>query len=863
MKRDTITPATPLSPPGPAKRTARRPRAEARPGDPLAPLKLLIVAFLILAAALYFLLARPVEQRIAAYQPTPTRTPTSTATTTPTFTPTPSPTSNNTPTPDGLATRVVNPQQAPAPDTPTPTYQVLATPAADAISYRLKEWTRDDMLNALSQAQTVTISKFFLEGDRAFYQQALIYEAYLRFPDLQADPHISDRLRALKAEEAMPPYALVHDRSTDPYRFWIQEGISREREGMDSLELWGRTKEAMMRGFQGGSNRLFEITTNGQVFIGRPSDNLNGLFVVRSDGAGRYSVYALDAQWREGSNIRLIQFIDMNGNGRAEIAVIRTSTQGGMDSSCQVEFNLYEWQGERFTNLAAGKPDLFAWTRLGPCEQVEVSLRQLEGQGWTISASYFSDCPLNVPLQHMALTTIVWDGNALKTGMSRDINVFPSDLCQLAWAVKTGPSDPEADGVLEQVLNDWPAGADSEWGPASRDYFTLKWAAWLLQQQRLPEALALIESVRDRPFNPSFSLPGRIASTFLADYQQGGIYPALLAVDQTYRRALQTIPTQDGKYNLDDILAQWGFVERSWKIDSKFGFENDFDAIDGLVIGIQQANPQNTDELTAWIRQRGIPYLAMNQDDLDGDSRPDSMFLVDEGDGPMILTVLHRQDQALALRVLPLKVDTPAAPVQWQMFQPNPGAPRIVVVKAGESLAAFHIAHTRAQPQAVIDLYLHPAGRCRDCSLVVTFRIEQEGTQRVLNVQYLGSASVYRWDPDTQQLLTGGLAPELQQENIAQAERALFVDRDPRQAFDLLTGLLSFYTWENYPIQPELLSNPPRLRPYLLYLRSLAAEQLGLQDEAAAGYWLIWRDHPANPFALAAINKITRENAHD
>ncbi len=854
-----------------SKLLERRPQPsqrEPRPGDPMAPLKLMVFAFLLLLAAVYLILDRPIRQHAASRLPTPTLTVTVYPTEIPSPTLTPSPTSRIQPTNTFTAFGIASPTPTRFyTPTVTATYQPLPTFSTSAGAYHLKEWTQADMLDLLAEAQNVTLSSAYDASDRHFYEAALLAEAYTRFPNLQADPQLKARLISLKSEDNRFPYALVHDRSTEPYRQWIVDGLNLEREGIDELPHWGQAKEALLNGFLTSTTHLFEQEVEAQVFRASPSPGLLGLFVVRSESAGRYSVFAIDPQWQDftgspGQTLSpvtpkvQVQIVDLNGNGRSEIAVTLDAAGQVIYSSCRKIFHLYEWDGSAFRDLLADEIDISPSSSLDRC--LDITFSPSASGTSTITAGIERD--IGCPSQPYTQKDIYrWDGSAFRLQKPRILlppNGLAPGRCTIAWAVQAGPVSDLAVRMLAGALQNWPPAAEEQWGPASRDYFTLKLAAWRLQRGEVDDALDLLEQVRSAPSTPNYSLPMRIADNFLRAYAANSISAAQQAVQQTYSRALQEIPLVDNQFTTDALLKSWGFVEPSWGIDSKYDFGSDFAAVDALDLAIQQARPTSLEEFASVLFQNDISYQNLLQDDLDGDGRLDFFFVTYNAYEKALVAVLRPVGRFSVVRVARFAREEhdDETDFRWQVFQPSPGGPPVIVLQDGLRLVAFHI-QPGEPPRAVVDL-LHPADHCPDCSdQPADWQVTSSGGQQFLTVQYTIGEGLYAWDTASNRLIPTRLAPENQEANVAQAERALFLDGDPTGTIAQLESLLLQGPTETMPGREP--PSPPRLRPYLLYLRALACDIAGLPGPATQAYQQLWQEYPENPFALAAYHKIS------
>lgn len=132
------------------------------------------------------------------------------------------------------------------------------------------------------------------------------------------------------------------------------------------------------------------------------------------------------------------------------------------------------------------------------------------------------------------------------------------------------------------------------------------------------------------------------------------------------------------------------------------------------------------------------------------------------------------------------------------------------------------------------------------------YEIDSKGTIVVHISASDGSVwqDTYTWDVESQTFVFKAVS---QSNLIQKIEQNLF--QDPASVIPLLQALLAGEIREA-PAESGAPPEPPRYRPYLLYLLGLAYELTGDKSSAVHSYWQLWHDYPENPYALIAQRKL-------
>ncbi len=688
------------------------------------------------------------------------------------------------------------------------------------------------------------------EGLRSFYQVSLISEAILDFPKLKDDPNLTRQMAEIKGLSSAYylSYALLHDYSAEPFRQMMENFLNDGSINLSNLTEWIESFGASVPEPALNSTHLFDRPSSATVIKVSVNDGWD-FFIIQMVSSGHYSVFSLYPEWKVFRwSGETGQITDLNVNGRDEIAITHDDWGTGINHFRAKSFHLYEWNGTAFTDLMVDQLNVSANTDYGAC--LDISFLPDTGNGQKIqSGTSLSTLCDEAPYQD--IVTFAWDGKGYKKeseGITTPGQTDPPSRCTIDWAIKAGPQNDEAVKLLADALENWPAPAENDWGPAARDYLRIKLATWYIERNQLDLGLATLRQVRDHPVKPAYTLPARVAATFLDTYATQGIYRAVEEVGALY---IAEMPSVCGMLscNVEKMFQQWGFAEREWGSEYNGHFSDDFDSLDPIAILVNQHPPSSLDDLKALLIQNQLYPQWSQQGDLDGQGEDD--WIVEINTNFYAFLRHGGQIEKLSLYYLYLPDDKSPSTIIWQKFNPQPGAPSINLFKAGSTLYTFLILPQGSAFQSKELLYpgdlpqklTEKRGTVKDWKVI-------DGR---LIVNYTGWATTYTWDNTQNNLVPSGFVPELQEENVSKAEQALFFDQRPDIAIAILTEIFKqpiiesgFY--DDTIIQP--------LHSYLQYLLGLAYERSGDQADAVQAYWQLWHDYPASPYSLAAQSKL-------
>jgi len=791
-------------------------------------------------------------------------------------TPMPTPTSNVPPTrvlrPTSTAVICINPTQTPTPTiTPTATQVTVIAPEEGAEAYRLDPWDEDDALRVLEEAAAVPIAEEY-QDMRDFYRLSLLEEVWLDNPHLREDPELVKLAAELKwlGMSYEPTYGLLHDYAVEPVRLMLERHLndgSITIEDFQDRERWEANEAAQAMGWMIVSDlhesyHLLGTSSPGwvvKIYAGRGW----GFFAITTGANGQYSVTALRPHWtRQWWSDESFDITNLNANGIDEIAVTYDGWGTGMSHFCDKGLRLYEWDGETFVDLMADELRFFANTDYGYCLDITFPVDPRGGQKIQAGTKLNTLCP-EVPYEEPV--TFAWDGQGFRREAASPptLSMKYPNRCTIDWAVKAEAENDTAVAVLAAAVENWPVEANADWGPAGQDYMRLKLATWNIRRGQYEEGLSLLRQVRDHPAAPDYAMPACVAAAFLENYESHGWYRAVQTVDQLYTEGDLCGP---GGCNVEKMRQDWGFAEREWEIDYGYHFTNDFLSFDALALEMKQVSLDSQEELTAWLEAKQLHPVWVAEGNLDGRMGIDWLVVTEDkreyGSYYYLRAFLQRGNQLAHAEIdryfyYDENETTPLENIfKLQSIRPDADQPPVNIFQTREGLYAFRLVWVNDQVQVEMDLNTWDINRNIEEDLRIKL-LDWKIDGRQLIVQYDGKEAVYAWDATQGKLAPTGYAPELQEQRVGEAEQALYFDKDPAGAAETLEALLSERVLENYNwVFSADYTNPPRLRPYMMYLLGLAYEQSGDAERAARAYWQLWRDFPASPYSLAAQSKL-------
>lgn len=722
--------------------------------------------------------------------PTPTKTHTLTPTTTPTFVPTLPP----------------------------------ATVATGSEGYRLRDWRFQDAQLAISEAEgkianyTFDSPGSYTISDFTGYLTVLEREVLQRFPNDTLKAGVHWKLSNNEASYDSPLRSVKH--FLQAVETELNSGLSTLDTLSQTLRYYGFTVLGIYPATNifgdGQSAIVFNITA------GRYEEG-SIILIITGSQPGHYRTYSLYPDWQilYWYDLATILVTDLNGNGQPDIQRIYTWYGIGFGAGyCGSQFSLYEWQGHfpegEFVDVAQNIRPV-SIDNDGECnnELWEIGLPQENGTQPVISvvnryAGYetTSSCT-NYELR----TKYIWNGLTYQRDSETANTPNPTDpaWCGILWADWAGGLNNQAVSLLSDALSNWPIEVDEIWGPSAQDYFRFKLGTWYALRGEKDLAQSTLQSVRDHPNNPQFTVASEMARVYLMDYQSHhdsltGCRAALQAFYNTRAQFPPDAPYGGGPKNMLDA---WGFLAPYWHWGNEAG-SNICDLKDALRQSIRNFRPKSTTELLDWFNQRQIAVGTVVQADLNDDGVQDWVGLVRESslECCWMIWALIRDDVGLnALLVKDLYQPTNGFFAKLDQSKLDLAYPPLNIFTLNDYQAAFQIFKLPNSPEIVLNLIFSH-----------------------------GVITVPAPAPDELQI----------------AEQTLLETSDLPKALELLQSQLAKSLTEPDDDRNHL----PRIRPRLLYLLGLAHELSGHEREAVQAYWQLWHDYPDSPYTLMARRKL-------
>jgi hypothetical protein len=776
-------------------------------------------------------------------------------------------------TPSPTAEFQSSPTLTPTPqETATATQVPVRTPVLGPEAYYLQKWDQAAAVQALQGAENIPIPEEY-EDLRGFYQVSMLDELFLDHPQLRSDRKYLLQMSQLKQLSGYwASYGLLHDHAVEPFRQLFERALndgSADLSSIDQLNQWLEPNGAHADDLGKDTNKLIDrpgSTRVIKIFVGGGW----GFFILHQEENGPYSVMALHPEWeRAWWSDENFEITDLNANGRDEIALTYEGWGTGMTHYCVWRLNLYEWNGSEFKDLMADALEVSANTDYGDC--IKIKFVSNPGgaskiQTGTTKYTRCDDLPYNEPIE------FYWNGTGFvqkpKSIPTAPIQNKPS-RCSIDWALKAGPENSTAIQLLTSALSNWPKEAEKDWGPAALDYFRLKLATWKIRRGELQPGLDQLRKVREHPAAPDYPLPAKIAGTFLDTYPAEGIYRAAQEVDSLYQKEIENIGGC-GVFacDVEKLRQVWGFAEDVWAIDYGGGFIDDFQEMKPLTLAVKQQHFNNLETLQTWLKKNQLNPVWSAEGNLDDQGENDWLVIL-EFERKIINSesikfyrlygFLRNNGQTGLLPIDGVYVsEDPSnySTIRWESFRPAQNATLLQVLQIGERLQAINVFQKAGAYQFKI---LFDTSTVLGWSSGDRAEVEDWKTEPgKLIIAYRGRQAEYIWDAKAMKMAPTGYAPDLQDEHVKEAEQAIYVDQNPERAVEILKNLLSERVWENYIWSGGINTNPPRVKPYMLYLLGLAYERSGDENNAVKTYWQLWHDYPAYPFSLAVQAKLVQ-----
>lgn len=571
-----------------------------------------------------------------------------------------------------------------------------------------------------------------------------------------------------------------------------------------------------------------------------------GVVVVLSGASpGHYRLTPLRQTWLayyltatdEGE---VITVADRNGNGRADIASIVTRYG---HATCNTEFSLYEWQGNReqgaFSNIAPipllwsdyidyGCADVWHFSPPGPDGRQSV-IRQIN-----YHHAAGDDC---TGFQWQQVYS--WDGATYVFAADGhlDYDERQPDRCRAGWATHA----PAALAILvfEPVQDHWLPEYNS-WGAASQDWLLFKLGIWYALAGQPAAAKTILERLATDPPTPQYTIIPRLAAAFLAAYQSpADVYAACTAVIQTAQADLDAHPRSSDYVGLemDRIAALWGFFDRRWVQFTSLDVL--CDRFPAFAAALTELDAASAAEIETWAQEHQIPLFVLAHHDFSADGQADWLVAVQERVLWSLYLFIRDGDRITAVPFSSARFEADPLPAQFETFSLDSGT--AYLVQAGEELVVFQV--EALQVNVLLSTWGIVAHTLLPAAAEIQILVESKsGAQRIYT--WHDASQTFELPPQTSPAYEQAMA-------IREIRQMLFVSPDAPTAVTLLETLLS-----GGIIEQGQDVGLPLVRPRLLYLLGLAYELSHRETEALHTYWQLWQEYPDNAYTRLAISRL-------
>ncbi|HSA99098.1 MAG TPA: hypothetical protein VLE49_00500 [Anaerolineales bacterium] len=767
-------------------------------------------------------------------------------------------------TPVATATKLTIPSALP---TVTSTPFVLHLSPSDGLekgvsSYRLRRWNEDnyaqivESLNRLVDDEQNQIP-YFMKPD---YQVVFQLEHLLRYPDSSdRDDVLWDILIEDPRTMTIPGTQIAGDLMSSLISDLLAQNIQpldlpSELEKHGVLVISTLTVQNMTGNGENGLVLLIKL----------PNDlRLTGAFVVfRNDGKFRVQKVH-DWEVSEGfalyRDFKLQAVGDTNGNSLPEVVVQIEAGGGGI---AKENIDHIEWSPQTETFQSVSLPVFWQdcdELGTGPCEG-DWEFSTVDSQDILLTKSYWftrKDCG-DITVQR----AFIWNGTEYILG---NIEIVPpgdssTPECHLAWAetaiwipgsmwdgriTEPGWKNDLVISITEQSLKSWPAQADEIWGPAGRDYFKLRLGVWYDLRNEIERAQASLQQVANRPSQANYDFVSRLAALYLDERATFGRVRACLALENTYFEELHTAIPDPSPYNNDKAtLKAWGIVEGKGSL---------CDVYEMLPVDVKSAQLRSPDTLMQWLDKTELTIYQKTSIDLNDDGLEDYLILLDTTDSETpdawaFLATLEGY-QASYIGEIPLKDEQ--SELEIRSMEIEGSAPVQIVLSAEGDLNIF-----RVTPGLGIETLMEDY----DVQSIDADDVRKSVTVQINRDDEPHKTITYLWNPDSQAFVE---QPDDFAHVETEIEKLFYSDRDYQAAINYIDDFLRTAPPEpkqayacGVDIPDGCLYSPEWYGPNFRYLRGLAYEQLGQNEQAKQAYFELWRDFPGNVFGMAASLKL-------
>ena len=435
--------------------------------------------------------------------------------------------------------------------------------------------------------------------------------------------------------------------------------------------------------------------------------------------------------------------------------------------------------------------------------------------------------------------------------------------CQLSWALQVlnrrNRAIPFASDRISKALRDWPNSMNDMWGPASKDYFSLRLGLFYDLTGREDEGVKLLNTVAQHPTNPEFDFASELASAYLDVRSKQGKVQACQEINLRQTEAELTEGSHVFYVPVDKFRANWGFGAPIWS----YRIDDICDREYALELSVQQTEAVRFKNIEGWLTGIGLNPLKMQT-------------IYKSNTLMAWLVTLPAQDVQFSNDGNTLeRVDTQ----QMWLFTGSPNGLNAIYIddiKQNTMLSSDYLTIGQSGILVTIETILADFQRffifqVRPNSEIQTqlldYYVDGAIDHKTNEIMIMAGSyeaeqpeiDVYGWNPDLGKLDKRTTNFDFSKAQ-AEAERLVFRERDFVQA---ILYINIFFT-QAPPEPKEVLYcqssdctyYPDWYRPYMRYLLALAYEMSGRTDQARDTYFALWQDYPSNIFGLTAEHRL-------
>lgn len=517
-----------------------------------------------------------------------------------------------------------------------------------------------------------------------------------------------------------------------------------------------------------------------------------------------------------------IEAQDLTGDGQPELVV----TEVGCEFGCNIlNVYIYQWKEDRFVELSHGN---FGSAKDDVSGELTWEFGQQSQNGSALIN--ITDSYMLEPVRHRSLT---WNGDWFQIGERRmelpGTEFLSVDKFQgwIGYAMEYAEFN-EIQPLFEFLLENPPKGQ----GTAFPDFIRFQMAMVDALSSRVGPAREQLQKIVDVPSDPASLLVASAATAFLKDYQSDAdIFRSCQAALSVMDRSLKPLRNANPQLNPQVIFDKWGFTPVNSLCSPRAAFR----------LLLHNLNLKPGDDVTARLRQEGVPVLRSLKADFDGNNLFDWLVVVDTPASESAVEAWVFVNNGEDYSAIPVfdydtgfpgyPIDASNTPIRVDTF-PLPGDHKpAIILQAGEQMDIFVVHHKDLTSEVEL---------LETIKQVESFVVDSEANELKVTFSpraYDNYNDIYQWKDRLANFL-----------NISQVDRLLFDQKNPGEAISVIQAKLSNINPDSYNYENDA--------SRLYYMLGLAYELQGNSYAAVETFLKVWREFPSSPYALMAREKI-------